>query len=107
MTDSEIFNTPAGGFLMPPVHPGEILGEEIDARGLNAHALALKLRVPPNRIGEIVAGKRGVSAETALRVGRYFGTGAAYWINLQGQYDLAVAMRDFGKRVEAEVEVAA
>lgn len=94
------------GLTLPPVHPGETLAEEMAARGLTAHALALKLRVPANRVGEIVAGKRGVSAETALRLGRYFGTGPAFWITLQTQHDLAVAQRDLGAKIEREVEEA-
>ena len=97
----------ATGFLLPPVHPGGTLQDEVLARGLSAHALALKLRVPANRISEIIAGKRGISPETALRLGRYFGTGAAFWINLQGRYDLAMAQRELGARIEAEVERAA
>lgn len=90
----------------PPVHPGRTLEGELAARDLSAHALALKLRVPANRISEIVAGKRSISAETALRLGRYFGTGAAFWANLQSHYDLAVAERELGDRIEAEVEAA-
>jgi addiction module HigA family antidote len=105
-TDDEVFSYPAG-LVLPPVHPGETLAEEMAARRLTAHALALKLRVPANRVGEIVAGKRGVSAETALRLGRYFGTGPAFWITLQTQYDLAVAQRDLGAKIEREVEEAA
>ena len=106
MGEHETIQAPAGGFALPPVHPGEILAEEIEARGTSAHALALKLRVPANRIGEIVAGKRGISAETALRIGRHFGTGAALWMNLQSQYALAIATRDMGKKIAAEVEAA-
>jgi addiction module HigA family antidote len=97
----------ATGFALPPVHPGRTLQDELTARGLSAHALALKLRVPANRISEIIAGKRGISPETALRLGRYFGNGAAFWINLQSQYDLAVAQRELGEQISAEVEVAA
>lgn len=97
----------AAGFALPPVHPGGTLQDELTARNLSAHALALKLRVPANRISEIVAGKRGISPETALRLGRYFGNGAAFWVGLQGQYDLALAQRELGEQVIAEVEVAA
>ena len=103
----DIFADPPGGFRLAPVHPGKSLTSELTARGLSAHALALKLRVPANRISEIIAGKRGISAETALRLGRYFGTGAAFWANLQSQYDLAVAERQLGERISAEVEEAA
>jgi antitoxin HigA-1 len=85
----DTFEATAGGFRLPPVHPGRTLGSELTARGLTAHALALKLRVPANRISKIMAGKRGISPETALRLGRYFGTGASFWINLQSQYDLS------------------
>ena len=87
--DDQIFYAPPGGFKFPPVHPGEMIGEELAARGLTAHAFALKLRVPPNRIAEIIKGRRGISAETALRIARYFGTSAQFWVNLQSQYELA------------------
>ena len=80
---------------------------ELKARDLTAHALALKLRVPANRITEIIQGKRGISAETALRLGRYFGTGAPFWLALQSQYDLEMAERKLGPRIAAEVEEAA
>jgi addiction module HigA family antidote len=96
---------PRGAPIMP-VHPGETLAEEIAARGLTANALALKLRVPANRLTGIIKGDRGISAETALRLGRYFGTGGAFWVNLQAQYDLAIAERDLGQRIEREVEAA-
>lgn len=102
-----IFAAPAGGFSFGPVHPGEVLGEELEARGLSANALALKLRVPANRITEIINGKRGVSAETALRLGRYLGTGAQFWMNLQAKYDLEIAERNFGEAIRKEVEEAA
>jgi addiction module HigA family antidote len=79
---------------------------ELEARGLSAQALALKLRVPANRISEIVSCRRAITAETALRLGRYLGTGADLWIRLQASYDLAVAERDYGKTVQREVEAA-
>ena len=103
----DIFMAPKGGFPLPPVHPGTTLAGELEARNLSAHALALKLRVPANRVSEIVAGKRGISAETALRLGRFFGTGGAFWANLQSQYDLALAAQQIGERIAAEVEEAA
>jgi addiction module HigA family antidote len=102
----DVFESPVDGFRFGPIHPGRTLAAELEARGLSAHALALKLRVPANRIGEIVAGKRGVSAETALRLGRYFGNSAAFWMNLQTKYDLEIAEREFGERIKAEVEAA-
>jgi antitoxin HigA-1 len=106
MSDDEIFHAPPGGFKLRPVHPGETLGEELEARGLTAHAFALKLRVPANRITEIINGKRGISAETALRLGRYFSNSAEFWMRLQAGYDLAVAEREVGERVMREVETA-
>jgi antitoxin HigA-1 len=106
MSDDEVFHAPPGGFKLRPVHPGETLGEELETRGISAHAFALKLRVPANRISEIVAGRRGISAETALRLGRYFGNPAEFWMRLQAGYDLAVAERDVGEKVMREVEAA-
>jgi addiction module HigA family antidote len=103
---ADIFEAPAGGFRFGPVHPGRTLAAELKAREISAHALALSLRVPANRISEIVAGKRGVTAETALRLARYLGTSAAFWMNLQSKYDLEIAERDFGERIRAEVEAA-
>jgi antitoxin HigA-1 len=102
--ESEVFEAPVGGFSYVPVHPGKTLTAELAARELSAHALALKLRVPANRISEIIAGKRAISPETALRLGRYFATGAAFWLNLQSQYDLALAEEKLGQRIAAEVE---
>jgi addiction module HigA family antidote len=79
---------------------------ELLARGLTANALSLKLRVPANRLSEIIRGQRAISAETALRLGRYFGTGGAFWMNLQSHYDLALAERQVGERINQEVEAA-
>ncbi|MBV9522309.1 MAG: HigA family addiction module antidote protein [Alphaproteobacteria bacterium] len=104
-TKTVITEYPAG-VPLPPIHPGETMAEEMKARGLTANSLALKLRVPANRIAEIVAGKRGITAETALRLGRYFGTGPAFWVNLQARYSLALAERDLGARIEREVDAA-
>ncbi len=92
---------------MVPVHPGRILRRELKARGLSANALSRALRVPSGRIVDILNGKRRISAETALRLGRYFGNDALFWLNLQAQFDLAVAMRDIGERIAREVEAAA
>ena len=103
--DDVVFHYP-DGLSLPPVHPGETLAEEMLARGLTANALALKLRVPANRLTEIVRGRRSISAETALRLGRYLGTGAKFWVDLQAQYDLALATRDFGDIVTREVDPA-
>ena len=91
---------------LKPVHPGEILALEMKARGLSALALSLKLRVPANRISEIVRGRRGITPETALRLGRYLGTGPELWTRLQADYDLAAAERALGSLVRREVEAA-
>ncbi|MGC1413579.1 MAG: HigA family addiction module antitoxin [Acetobacteraceae bacterium] len=103
--DNTVFEYP-DGVSLPPVHPGRTLASEIEARGLTANALALRLRVPANRLTDIVRGVRGITPETALRLGRYFGTGAAFWMNLQTQYDLAIAERDLGAQIAKDVEAA-
>lgn len=92
---------------MVPVHPGRILRRELAARELSANALARALRVSSGRIVDILNGKRAISVETALRLGRYFGNDAQFWMNLQAHYDLALAERDLGARVKREVEQAA
>jgi antitoxin HigA-1 len=92
---------------MVPIHPGRILRRELQARRLSANALARALRVPSGRIVDILNGKRSVTAETALRLGRYFGNAPQFWINLQAQSDLAIAMRDVGRLVEREGQTAA
>lgn len=79
---------------------------EMQERGLSALALALSLRVPANRISEIVKGRRAVSAETALRLGHYFKTGPELWSRLQMDYDLAVAEREHGKAIRRDVRAA-
>lgn len=88
------------------VHPGTILLDELRARGLTANAFALRLRVPPQRIQEIVAGKRAITPETALRLGRALGTGARVWLAMQQAYDLRKAERDLGPKIDAEVQAA-
>jgi addiction module HigA family antidote len=103
--DEETFHY-LDGVPLPPSHPGETLADELAARGLTASALALKLQVLANRISDILRGRRAVTAETALRLGRYFGTGAKYWVDLQAAYDLAVAERDLGAVIEKEVDPA-
>jgi antitoxin HigA-1 len=104
---NEVFHAPPDGFTMEPAPAGEILREEIAARGLTAHAVALKLRVPANRLTEIINGKRSISPDTTLRLSRYFGPGAAFWLNLQSQYDLAIAEKRLGAKIRVEVEEAA
>ncbi len=91
---------------MTPVHPGRIRRRELEARGLSANKLALALRVPSGRIAGILKAKRGISPETALRLARYFGNSPQFWMNLQARFDLTVAERDLGERVEAEVSAA-
>lgn len=94
----------AASDLLPPVTPGEILKEElIEPLGMTINSLALKLQVPANRILEIVNGKRAISADTALRLGRYFGMSPKFWLNLQQNYDLETARRQ--KQVEIEMIV--
>lgn len=88
---------------MVPVHPGRILRRELEARDLSANRLALSLRLPSGRITDILNGKRGISAETALRLARYFGNSARFWMNLQSAFELATAEREIGDRVIAEV----
>lgn len=92
---------------MSPVHPGRALADEMEARNMTANALAIKLRVPASRIGEIIKGRRAISPETALRLGRYFGNGAGLWIRMQANYDLAKAEQELGARIAKEVEIAA
>ena len=92
---------------MKPIHPGRILKREITARKLSANKLALALRVPSGRITQILNENRGVSVETALRLSRYFGNSAKFWMNLQARYNLAVAEREMGSRINVEVQQAA
>lgn len=79
-----------------PIHPGEILADELSELGMSAAGLARKIHVPPNRISQIVAGKRSISADTALRLGKWFGTGPRIWLNLQQAHDLDLARRNMG-----------
>jgi addiction module HigA family antidote len=89
---------------LAPVHPGEILKDELQELRMSANALALALRIPANRVTEIINGRRSVSADTALRLARYFGTSAQIWMNLQSRFDLATAEEAIATRVEAEVQ---
>lgn len=75
---------------MRPIHPGEILHEELETLAISANALATKLSVPANRISAIIKGTRSITADTALRLARFFGTSAEFWLNLQSAYDLRV-----------------
>jgi addiction module HigA family antidote len=88
---------------MLPVHPGRVLKRELQARDLSANRLALALRLPSGRITDILNGKRGITPDTALRLGRYFSNSARFWMNLQTAYELAKAEREIGDRIAAEV----
>jgi addiction module HigA family antidote len=89
---------------LAPIHPGEVLDEEfLKPLGISQYRLAKGLHVPARRINEIVLGKRAISADTALRLGRYFGMEPQFWLNLQSRYDLDVAKDELGKRLEREV----
>ena len=89
---------------LAPVHPGEILLEEfLVPMEVSQYRLAKDINVPPRRINEIVHGMRGISADTALRLARYFGTSERFWLNLQAQYDLDVEYDRIGKRLEREI----
>ena len=88
--------------LYPPIHPGEILQEDfLEGFGITQHKLAVSIGVPPRRINEIVHGKRRISADTALRLGRYFGMSAQFWINLQARYDLEGEMGARGDSLDS------
>jgi addiction module HigA family antidote len=93
---------------MRPVHPGEVIREDFMVPlGLSANALAKALNVPAPRINDVVRGRRGVSADTAMRLARYFGGDARSWLNLQAAYDLRVAEIASGKRISREISPAA
>jgi len=92
--------------LLPPVHPGEVLLEEyLTPLGMTQYRLAKSLSVPPRRINEIVHGNRAITADTALRLGRFFGTSERFWLNLQTAYDLDVERDRLGSRLLEEVAV--
>ena len=89
---------------LAPVHPGEVLLEEfLKPLGLSQNRLALNIGVPPRRINEIVLGKRRVTADTALRLARYFGTTPQFWLGLQADFDLDVAADELGGRLDYEI----
>ena len=88
------------------MHPGSVLRAELQAREMSASRLALTLRVPANRVTAILRGERSVSPDTALRLGRYFGTGPELWMNLQSRYDVSVVESARGRVIEEEVPIA-
>ncbi len=91
---------------MQPIHPGEILLEEfLKPLNISQYKLAKDISVPPRRINEIVQGKRSISADTALRLSRYFGLSERFWLNLQARYDLEVEKDKLNRRIEQEVKV--
>ena len=95
-----------GKKILEPIHPGEILLEDfLVPLGLSQYRLAKGISVPPRRINEIVHGKRSISADTALRLSRFFGTSERFWLNLQNRYDLEVEKDRLGDALDQEVEV--
>ena len=89
---------------LPPIHPGEILREEfLGPLGMSAHQLALALRVPATRINDIINERRGITADTALRLSRYFGTTSRFWMNMQASYELEIAQDQLGMAILREV----
>jgi addiction module HigA family antidote len=90
---------------LKPIHPGEILAEDIlPELGMNANQVGEALGVPANRISEILRGRRSITADTALRLGRWLGSSPQFWMNLQRSYDLEVAERDHGEAIAAQVK---
>jgi addiction module HigA family antidote len=89
---------------MRPIHPGEILRDEMDELGISARALARALRVPVNRVTGILNGQRAVTAETALRLARFFGGSAEFWLNLQSAYELRRVQREAGRQILRDVQ---
>lgn len=98
------FSDIAAGRRLPPVHPGRILHDEfLEPMGLSVYQLANAIKVPRSRANDIVRGRRAVTTDTALRLGRYFQTSPEFWINLQARYDLDVADRTVRDKIENEV----
>ena len=98
------FSDVATGRRLPPVHPGMILRDEfLTPMGISVYELARAIKVPRSRANDIALGRRAITTDTALRLGRYFGTSAEFWINLQSRYDLDVADRTARRKIEREV----
>ena len=83
----------------PPIHPGEILADELDELGITPTELSRQIGVPPNRISQIIQGKRAITGDTALRLGHWFKSSAEFWLNLQTAYDLRVAVKEVGRAI--------
>jgi len=92
--------------MAPLVHPGRLLKREMTARGLSANRLSLDIGVPSGRVTDILNGRRGISADTAVRLGRYFGNSPQFWLDLQGQYDIGVVEREKGAEIARRVRPA-
>ena len=92
--------------MTPAIHPGRLLRREMAARYLSANRLAILLGVPSGRITDILNSRRSISADTALRLGRYFGNSPQFWIDLQGQYDIAMAEQQNGEQIRKHVHPA-
>lgn len=89
---------------IPPVHPGEILKADfMEPLGLSVNALSRAIGVPRTRLNDVVLGRRGITADTALRLARYFGVGAQFWMNLQSHYELEIAEEAYGERLDREI----
>lgn len=88
----------------PAIHPGEILADELQELGISATELARTLQVPTNRITQILNGKRAITADTALRLGQWFGTGPELWINLQKSYELRLAQQQVGEEIQKKIK---
>jgi len=86
--------------MRKPIHPGEILKDELAEMGMSAAELARQLKVPENRISEVIRGRRNITADTALRLGKWFGTSAGFWMNLQKNYELRKAEQEIGSDIE-------
>ena len=98
------FSDVASGRRLPPVHPGEVLRDEfLTPMGLSVYRLSREIKVSRPRLNDIVLGRRAITTDTALRLGRYFGMTPEFWINLQTRYDLDVAERTLRRRIEREV----
>lgn len=92
--------------MAPVAHPGRFLKRELTSRGLSANRLALDIGVPSGRITDILNGRRSITADTAVRLGRYFGNSPQFWIDLQGQHDIALVEREHGKEIAKRVRPA-
>lgn len=102
---SRALTVPKGASL-PPIHPGETVAEELAARGLSATRAAMLMRIPQSRLSRILAGQRGITADTAIRLHRLLGPSPQFFMNLQSHYDLALVQRERGAAIAAEVQAA-